>query len=85
MPHLLPPAGVPIREQDAAAGAQIEEAIQTALQETQQQKITGSNITPYLLQRIQEITSGASLTANIQLVKNNATVGSQIAAAFVQQ
>lgn len=77
--------GVPIPEQDAAAGAQIEEAIQTALQETQQQKITGSNITPYLLQRIQEITSGASLTANIQLVKNNAKVGSQIAAAFVQQ
>ena len=85
MPQLLSPAGVPIPEQHAAAGAQIEEAIQTALQETQQQKITGSNITPYLLQRIQEITSGASLTANIQLVKNNAKVGSQIAAAFVQQ
>ena len=55
------------------------------MQETQQQNIKGSNITPYLLQRIQEITSGASLTANIQLVKNNAKIGSQIAAAFVQQ
>ncbi len=85
MAKLLSPAGVPIPEQHAAAGAQIEEAIQTALQETQQQNITGSNITPYLLQRIQEITSGASLTANIQLVKNNAKIGSQIAAAFVQQ
>jgi len=85
MAKLLPPAGVPIPEQHAAAGAQIEKAIQTALQETQQQNITGSNITPYLLQRIQEITSGASLTANIQLVKNNAKIGSQIAAAFVQQ
>ncbi len=81
---LFPLAGVPIPEQHAAAGAQIEVAIQTALQETQQQNIKGSNITPYLLQRIQEITSGASLTANIQLVKNNAKVGSQIAAAFVQ-
>ncbi len=78
-------AGVPIPEQHAAAGAQIEKAVQTALQETQEQQIIGSNITPYLLDRIQQLTSGASLTANIHLVKNNAKVGSQIAVAFSRQ
>lgn len=77
--------GVPIPDQYAAAGAEIEKAVQTALQETQEQNIIGSNITPYLLQRIQELTSGASLTANIHLVKNNAKIGSQIAVALSQQ
>ena len=39
----------------------------------------GSKITPYLLGRIKELTGGASLKANIALVKNNAAVGAQIA------
>lgn len=78
-------AGVPIPKQHAAAGEQIEKAIQTALSETQQKKITGSKITPYLLDRIQQLTHGASLTANIHLIKNNARVGSEVAVALSQQ
>ena len=78
-------AGVPIPEQHAAAGEQIEEAIQTALQETQEKQITGSEVTPFLLDRIQQLTKGASLTANIHLIKNNAKVGSEIAVALSQQ
>lgn len=77
--------GVPIPEEHAAAGAETEKAIQTALQETQHKKIIGSDVTPYLLQRIQEITQGASLAANIHLVKNNAKIGSQIAVALSSQ
>ena len=77
--------GVPIPTQHAAAGEQIEQAIQTALSEAQQKRITGSEITPYLLDRIQQLTHGASLTANIHLIKNNAKVGSQVAVALSQQ
>lgn len=77
--------GVPIPQEHAAAGEQIEKAIQQALKETEDKHIIGSNITPYLLQRVQELTSGASLTANIQLIKNNAQVGSQIAVSLAQQ
>ena len=77
--------GVPIPAQHAAAGEQTEKAIQTALSEAQQKKITGSEITPYLLDRIQQLTHGASLTANIYLIKNNARVGSQVAVALSQQ
>ncbi|HKK98234.1 MAG TPA: pseudouridine-5'-phosphate glycosidase [Marivita sp.] len=41
--------------------------------------ITGKALTPYLLQRIFELTDGRSLDANIALVLNNARLGAQIA------
>ena len=44
--------------------------------------IHGRDATPYLLGRIVEITGGASLTANVALVRNNARLGSAIAAAY---
>jgi pseudouridine-5'-phosphate glycosidase len=44
--------------------------------------IHGKDATPFLLGRIVEITGGASLTANIALVKNNAYLGAQVAAAY---
>ncbi|WP_299587535.1 pseudouridine-5'-phosphate glycosidase [uncultured Tateyamaria sp.] len=42
--------------------------------------ITGKGVTPYLLQRIFELTDGRSLTANIALVRNNARLAAEIAA-----
>jgi pseudouridine-5'-phosphate glycosidase len=36
-------------------------------------------VTPFLLERIRATTGGASLQANIALVKHNAAVGSAIA------
>lgn len=42
--------------------------------------ITGKGVTPYLLQRIFELTEGRSLTANIALVRNNARLAARIAA-----
>ena len=47
--------------------------------------ITGKAVTPYLLQRIFELTDGRSLTANIALVRNNARLGARIAAALAGQ
>lgn len=44
--------------------------------------ITGKGVTPYLLQRIFELTKGRSLTANIALVRNNARLAAQIAVAL---
>ncbi len=72
-------AGVPIPDADAAAGARIEAAIQQALGESDRRKISGAEVTPFLLKRIQELTGGASLAANVRLIKNNAAVGAQIA------
>jgi pseudouridine-5'-phosphate glycosidase len=41
--------------------------------------IKGKQCTPFLLAKIAEITEGKSLAANIQLVFNNAAVGTEIA------
>ncbi|CAH0477852.1 unnamed protein product [Peronospora belbahrii] len=60
----------------------INEAIELGLKEVAEQDIHGQAVTPYLLKRVNEITQGASLLSNIDLVNNNATVGSQIACAL---
>jgi pseudouridine-5'-phosphate glycosidase len=44
--------------------------------------IKGKEITPYLLDRIKQLTGGRSLTTNIALVKNNARVGARLALAM---
>ncbi|QRN03325.1 pseudouridine-5-phosphate glycosidase [Legionella sp. MW5194] len=49
------------------------------------QHIQGKAITPYLLQRISDLTAGRSLNANIELIKNNAILGAQIAIAYQNQ
>ncbi len=53
--------------------------IAQALQEANDQKISAKNVTPFLLGRIFELTNGASLSANIALVRNNARLAAAIA------
>lgn len=57
----------------------IDEAINKALKEMDELKITGNKTTPYLLAKIKEITGGDSLESNIKLVYNNCKLASQIA------
>ncbi|XP_048590104.1 pseudouridine-metabolizing bifunctional protein C1861.05 [Nematostella vectensis] len=70
---------VPIPSGYAASGAEIEKAIQQALEEARSANITGKESTPFVLKRVNELTGGKSLEANIALVKHNAKIGSQIA------
>ncbi|HCD9576535.1 TPA: pseudouridine-5'-phosphate glycosidase [Legionella pneumophila] len=44
--------------------------------------ISGKSLTPFLLKRIAELTAGKSLEANIELIKNNAFLGAEIAIAY---
>lgn len=57
----------------------IEPIILAALSEAEAHGIVGKEVTPFLLDRIFHLTDGASLTANIALVVNNARLASQIA------
>jgi pseudouridine-5'-phosphate glycosidase len=57
----------------------ISAAISRAMAESEGYGIKGKEVTPFLLDRIQQITGGDSLDANIQLVYNNARVGAEIA------
>lgn len=69
----------PIKQEDEVPFEKMEVFIQDCLREAEHQKISGKNITPFLLKRIAEITGGDSLKSNIALVKNNAVLGARIA------
>ena len=75
---------VAVPNPDPAESTTIQAAIDTALHEAETLKISGSAITPYLLDRIEKLTGGKSLDSNISLVLNNAKVASQIAIAYSQ-
>lgn len=53
--------------------------VEQALAEAAAQGVAAKAVTPFLLQRIFELTGGASLEANIALVLNNARLGAAIA------
>ena len=59
--------------------AEIMPVIETALAEASAQGIAAKAVTPFLLQRIFELTQGRSLDSNIALVLNNARLGAAIA------
>lgn len=56
--------------------------IATAQAEMTSKGVSGKGVTPFLLQRIFELSNGDSLKANIALVKNNARLAADIAVAF---
>lgn len=53
--------------------------IERALAEAAEQRVAAKAVTPFLLQRLFELTGGRSLEANIALVLNNARLGAAIA------
>jgi pseudouridine-5'-phosphate glycosidase len=75
----------PIPEADAWEAAAIEGFIAQALADADAEGVKGKATTPFLLQRIFELTGGKSLESNIALVKNNAKVAAQIAVALSAQ
>lgn len=87
--HLNLPGGQlianPIPAQDEIPAHTLAPIIAQAQSEADSQGITGKAVTPFLLQRIFELTEGASLTANIALVRNNARLAAQIATQINQQ
>jgi len=74
--------GVPIPEEEELPAAVTRAAIDAAMDRMQGEGITGKEVTPYVLSAIKEETGGRSLVANIALVKNNASVGAEIAVAL---
>lgn len=69
----------PIPAQYSMSPEVIEEQIEMALAEAAAQKIRGKALTPFLLAKIESLTEGDSLAANIELVLHNARLGAQIA------
>ncbi|HUI88727.1 MAG TPA: pseudouridine-5'-phosphate glycosidase [Anaerolineales bacterium] len=75
----------PIPVTDAVPKSELEPILQRASNEASEQKIHGQALTPYLLQRISELTDGRSLRANLALLLNNARLAAQIAKAMASR
>jgi pseudouridine-5'-phosphate glycosidase len=72
----------PIPTADEIPAETIDSIIEQAIEDMDTGGVHGKEATPYLLRRIVELTGGASLTANIALVNNNARLGAEVAAAY---
>ena len=69
----------PVPKADEISAEEIGPMIELALHEAHRQGISAKAVTPFLLDRIFELTAGSSLQTNISLVKNNARLAAQIA------
>lgn len=72
----------PVPKAYAMNRREIENVIAQAIQEAKEKGITGKQVTPFLLNRIKQMTKGKSLETNISLVKHNAEVAAKIAIAL---
>lgn len=72
----------PIPEEHALPPASIDDAITRALDEARAQGIRGKALTPFLLARLDEITEGKSVAANVALAESNARLGGELAVAL---
>mgnify|MGYP002859055001 CR=1 FL=1 len=70
----------PIPEEYSMDPQRINAAIDQAIAECNAKGIKGKDTTPFLLERIKDITGGDSLESNIQLLLNNATLAAKTAA-----
>ncbi|KTD67574.1 pseudouridine-5'-phosphate glycosidase [Legionella shakespearei] len=73
----------PIPSEAEISDDEIMPFIQQAHREAEE--IKGQALTPFLLKRIAELTAGRSLAANIELIKNNAILGAEIAVAYQEK
>ena len=76
--------GNPIPEADEIPAADIDGRIAAAVADAEREGIGRQQLTPYLLARINELTGGRSLTANIALIRNNAELAARLAAVLAE-
>ena len=72
----------PIPERFELPRELIERAIAQALREAGAENVTGKELTPFLLDRVNALTGGDSLASNIELVRNNARLAARVAVAY---
>jgi pseudouridine-5'-phosphate glycosidase/pseudouridine kinase len=70
----------PIPRAHAISRQEMETAIDRAIREADEKGVLGSHITPFILQRISDLTQGRSVTANRALVRANVARAAKVAA-----
>jgi len=72
----------PLNKEFALPANYLQRLIDQAIAEAKKQNIKGKKLTPYLLDKINALSQGKCLNANIELIKNNAHLGARIACAL---
>nr|BAL56949.1 indigoidine synthase A family protein [uncultured Chloroflexota bacterium] len=72
----------PPPEEEAIPGIEVEKWIEQANREAALKGVRGPQLTPYLLQRVDELSSGRALRANLALLRQNAALAARIASAL---
>jgi pseudouridine-5'-phosphate glycosidase len=75
---------VPIPESAALDQTELDAVIERALADCASAGVTGAAITPFVLARIGEATTGRSVPANLALAENNAAVAADVAVALTR-
>jgi pseudouridine-5'-phosphate glycosidase len=73
---------VPVPAADEISPDALERILDQSLNDAEQAKISGRDLTPFLLTRMAQLSDGATLRANVALLENNARVAAQIAGAY---
>ncbi|GAA5849971.1 hypothetical protein JCM8547_000968 [Rhodosporidiobolus lusitaniae] len=78
--------GNPIPAEYHAVGEELQQAVEQAVAESVQNGMSksGKRVTPWLLQRVNELTKGKSLESNKALIKNNVQLGGEIALEYAK-
>ena len=74
----------PVPEEGALPAGEIDARIAEACREAEAAGVSRKELTPFLLARINELTGGRSLKANIALISNNAALAAEVAVAYAQ-
>ena len=76
---------VPVPSKDEIPPDEIESIIVRATRQADEDGIGGAALTPFLLERMAELTEGRSIKTNVSLLHNNARVAARIALALRDQ
>ncbi len=69
----------PIPAEHELAREVYEPALATALREAGESKVRGREVTPFLLERMRQLTEGSSVFSNVALLQNNARLAAEVA------
>ena len=72
----------PIPIAESISKSELDPLIEKTSKEAKAKGMHGKEVTPFLLQRINELTNGKSMRANLSLLLNNARLAAQIASAW---
>ncbi|KAL8291460.1 hypothetical protein RQP46_002438 [Phenoliferia psychrophenolica] len=78
--------GVPIPEDYHAAGDALQVAVEQAVRESEENGVSrsGKLATPWLLERVGQLTKGVAIVSNMALIRNNVKVGGEIALEYAK-